>query len=68
MAMSFDLPTVNMTSSATALRLCSKCAGNTYLVNIIRRFGDRPETQIIECRECRHHDFYALTAGALEKM
>jgi DNA-directed RNA polymerase subunit M/transcription elongation factor TFIIS len=68
MAMSFDLPTGRMAALAAALPVCTKCRNGTHLVNTIRRFGDLPEVQIIECTACRYHEFYALIAGALEKI
>ena len=67
MAMSFEVPRGSMVSSSALLPHCSKCKGNTQLVNTIRRFGDRPEVHILECTACGRNDMYALIEGTPER-
>ena len=33
-------------------RGCPRCGGQLVLVNVIQRFGDRPEVRILQCTTC----------------
>jgi DNA-directed RNA polymerase subunit RPC12/RpoP len=45
-------------------RRCPRCGGQLRLVNIIPRFGERPEIRIYECAQCDRPQFRTMNGGS----